>query len=70
MNVYKFLSNSIKKKLAEVSELRDSLPEDIAIETPKIRDFGDFSTNTSKKGNVYYYDNKKILINTQKFSSS
>ncbi len=45
MNVYKFLSNSIKKKLAEVSELRDSLPEDIAIETPKIRDFGDFSTN-------------------------
>ena len=45
MNVYKVISDNVKSKLMEIDGVADSLPTDIAIETPKIRDFGDFSTN-------------------------
>ncbi len=47
MNVYKVISDNVKSKLMEVDGLADVLPNDIAIETPKIRDFGDFSTNVA-----------------------
>ena len=47
MNVYKVVSDNIKARLMEIDGLADALPADIAIETPKIRDFGDFSTNVA-----------------------
>ena len=47
MNVYKVISDNVKSKLMEIDGLADSLPADIAIETPKIRDFGDYSTNVA-----------------------
>ena len=47
MNVYKVISDNVKSKLMEIDGLADSLPADIAIETPKIRNFGDFSTNVA-----------------------
>ena len=47
MNVYKVISYNVKSKLMGIDGLADVLPNDIAIETPKIRDFGDFSTNVA-----------------------
>ena len=47
MNVYKVISDNVKARLMEIDGLADVLPSDIAIETPKIRDFGDFSTNVA-----------------------
>ena len=47
MNVYKVISDNVKAKLMEVDGLAEFLPADVAIETPKIRDFGDFSTNVA-----------------------
>lgn len=47
MNVYKVISDNVKSKLMEIDGVADFLPSDIAIETPKIRDFGDFSTNVA-----------------------
>ncbi|MBD5391756.1 arginine--tRNA ligase [bacterium] len=49
MNVYKKISDDIRSKIAAIPELSDKIsPEilqNIAIEVPKIRDFGDYSTN-------------------------
>ena len=51
MNAHKFISENIKSKIAEIPEFQDVLtPEilnNIALEVPKIRDFGDFSTNVA-----------------------
>lgn len=47
MNVYKVISDNVKSKLMEIDDVADVLPSDVAIETPKIRDFGDFSTNVA-----------------------
>ncbi|MBQ8473275.1 MAG: arginine--tRNA ligase [Alphaproteobacteria bacterium] len=47
MNVYKVISDNVKSKLMEIDDVADILPSDVAIETPKIRDFGDFSTNVA-----------------------
>ena len=47
MNVYKFLSDNIKTKLMEIDGWADALPAEVAVETPKIRDFGDYSTNVA-----------------------
>ena len=51
MNAHKFISENIKSKIAEIPEFKDVLtPEilnNIALEVPKIRDFGDFSTNVA-----------------------
>ena len=47
MNIYKIISENVKAKLMEIDGLADALPTDVAIETPKIRDFGDFSTNVA-----------------------
>lgn len=49
MNIYKEVSNSIISKIKEIPELQSVLNQDfmnkVAIETPKNREFGDFSTN-------------------------
>ena len=51
MNIYNFISNNIKNKICEIDEIRNVLAQEqlnnITIETPKIRDFGDFSTNVA-----------------------
>lgn len=51
MNVYKFISDNIKSKIQEIDEIKDVLTTDvannIAVEVPKIRDFGDYSTNVA-----------------------
>ncbi len=51
MNIYNFISNNIKSKIQEVDEIQAVLtPEianNIAVEVPKIRDFGDYSTNVA-----------------------
>lgn len=51
MNIYKEISNSIIGKLKEIPEIKDYLTpqilNNIAIEIPKVRDFGDFSTNAA-----------------------
>ena len=47
MNVYKVISDNVKSKLMEIDDVAAVLPSDVAIETPKIRDFGDFSTNVA-----------------------
>lgn len=51
MNIYNFISNRIKTKIGEIDEIRNVLTPDvannIALETPKIRDFGDYSTNVA-----------------------
>ena len=51
MNIYKFISGKIKDKLQVVPELRDFINSDIwnniVIEVPKNRSFGDFSTNVA-----------------------
>ena len=51
MNVYKIISDDIKSKIQTINEIKDVLTPDvlnnIAIEVPKIRDFGDYSTNVA-----------------------
>ena len=51
MNVYKFISDNIKSKIQEIDEIKSVLTADvannIAVEVPKIRDFGDYSTNVA-----------------------
>ena len=51
MNVYKFISDSIKSKIQEIDDIKSVLTPDvannIALEVPKIRDFGDYSTNVA-----------------------
>lgn len=51
MNLYKFVSDNIKSKIQEIDAVKDVLTADvennIALEVPKIRDFGDYSTNVA-----------------------
>ena len=47
MNLYKFISEAIKDALGAVPELSGADLSAISIETPKNRDFGDFSTNVA-----------------------
>lgn len=51
MNLYKFVSDNIKSKIQEIDAVKDVLNDDvannIALEVPKIRDFGDYSTNVA-----------------------
>ncbi len=51
MNVYKLISGKLKDKLQVVPELRDLVNSDrwndIVVEVPKNRDFGDFATNVA-----------------------
>ena len=51
MNIYKLISNKIKEKLLSVPELQSvagsEVWDNIVVEVPKIRDFGDFSTNVA-----------------------
>jgi len=51
MNVYKFISDNIKSKIQEIDDIKSVLTSDIAnniaLEVPKIRDFGDYSTNVA-----------------------
>jgi arginyl-tRNA synthetase len=51
MNIYKIISNDIKSKIGEIPEIQDVLTPEIlnglVVEVPKIRDFGDFSTNVA-----------------------
>ena len=49
MNIYKEISDSVLSKIKEIPEIKDYITpqilNNIAIEIPKVRDFGDFSTN-------------------------
>ncbi len=49
MNIYKEISNSVISKIKEIPEIKEYITPQIldaaTIEIPKIRDFGDFSTN-------------------------
>ena len=51
MNVHKFISDDIKSKIQTIDLIKENLTPDvlnnIALEVPKIRDFGDFSTNVA-----------------------
>ena len=51
MNIYKLISAKIKQKLQTVPELQSVVGSDVwdnvVVEVPKIRDFGDFSTNVA-----------------------
>ena len=51
MNVYKLISGKIREKLQSVPELHDFVDSEkwnnIVVEVPKNRDFGDFSTNVA-----------------------
>ncbi len=51
MNVYNFISDNIKTKIQEIDAVKDVLTDDVlknvVVEVPKIRDFGDFSTNVA-----------------------
>ena len=51
MNIYNFITDSVKSKIQEIDAFADVLTPDIvnsiAIEVPKIRDFGDYSTNVA-----------------------
>lgn len=51
MNIYKLISGKIKDKLKIIPELHDVINSDswnnIVVEVPKNRDFGDFSTNVA-----------------------
>ena len=51
MNVYNFISEKVKQKIAEIDTVHGVVsPEvidNIAIEVPKIREFGDYSTNAA-----------------------
>lgn len=49
MNIYKEISNAVISKIKEIPEIKDYITPQIlnntTIEIPKVRDFGDFSTN-------------------------
>lgn len=51
MNIYKLISNKIKQKLQNIPELQaftgTQLWNNVVVEVPKIRDFGDFATNVA-----------------------
>ncbi len=51
MNIYNLILDSVKTKVLQVTEFKDVLgPElldNITVEVPKIRDFGDYSTNVA-----------------------
>lgn len=50
MNIYKEVSNTIIEKLKKVSEIKDFIKDyesSMTVEVPKVRDFGDFSTNVA-----------------------
>ena len=50
MNIYKLISGQIKQKLQTIPELAgvsESAWDNVVIEVPKNRDFGDFSTNVA-----------------------
>lgn len=51
MNVYNFISDNIKLKIQEIDAIKAVLTPDVlknvVVEVPKIRDFGDFSTNVA-----------------------
>ncbi|MBQ4070774.1 MAG: arginine--tRNA ligase [Alphaproteobacteria bacterium] len=51
MNIYNFISDNIKSKIQEIDVINAALTPDvlnnIVVEVPKIRDFGDFSTNVA-----------------------
>jgi len=51
MNVYKIISKAIKDKLQDIDDVKEFLnqqiSDNIVVEVPKNRDFGDFSTNVA-----------------------
>lgn len=51
MNIYNFISDNIKSKIQEIDVINAALTPDVlnnvVVEVPKIRDFGDFSTNVA-----------------------
>lgn len=51
MNLYKFVSDAMMAKIQEIDDVKAVLNPDIensiAVEVPKIRDFGDYSTNVA-----------------------
>ncbi len=51
MNIYKAISKSVIDKITQVPEIKNFITSDIlnamSIEIPKVRDFGDFSTNVA-----------------------
>ena len=51
MNVYNFISDNIKSVIQQIDDVKAVLTPDIlnsiAVEVPKIRDFGDYSTNVA-----------------------
>ena len=51
MNVYNFISDNIKSVIQQIDDIKAVLTPDIlnsiAVEVPKIRDFGDYSTNVA-----------------------
>ncbi len=51
MNVYNFISDNIKTKIQEIDAFKEVLADDVlknvVVEVPKIREFGDFSTNVA-----------------------
>ena len=51
MNIYKLISGKIREKLQSIPELHDFVNSEkwnnIVVEVPKNRDFGDFSTNVA-----------------------
>ena len=51
MNIYNFIADNIKSKIQEIDEFKGVLTPDVinsvAVEVPKIRDFGDYSTNVA-----------------------
>ena len=51
MNIYKLISNKISEKLQTIPELQAAVDsaiwDNIVVEAPKIREFGDFSTNVA-----------------------
>ena len=51
MNIYKLISNKIKLKLQSIPELQPftgtQLWNNVVVEVPKIRGFGDFATNVA-----------------------
>ena len=51
MNIYKLISNQLKERIQEIPEIHNVATSDdlqnIVVEVPKIREFGDFSTNAA-----------------------
>ena len=51
VNIYKLISNQLKERIQEIPEIHNVATSDdlqnIVVEVPKIREFGDFSTNAA-----------------------